>query len=410
MDLIDTERLVRLLGGEDLDWLVARVRRRLERGESLDTSVTLANATPPQRAAVDRLLGRPPRAGGTVTVSLPAVDRVLRDSGACPGGLAAAVVALTGEISDRQAVASAHERAWQVALTPLAELVAARPELAGWFEHLGRTGVVRRLAGTAEAAAPLIAVLAEVLRRLPADGEQLGHFAARVVGRSHALDDDRPLATLLLSAARSLSGLPDGAGAQWRREVLASVGLLRDELSSTVLTLGLPGDDRTPTGRALAVWSAVGQPVVLTLRQLVSDPRQVPAGQVFICENPVVVSAAAERLGPGCAPLVCTSGQPGVAAVQLLRRLADGGCRLRYHGDFDWGGVRIGNVVFNRLPVEPWRFQTADYLAYATRGHQLTGAPVEAAWDGGLSAAMRTEGVAIEEEQVLEELLHDLAL
>ena len=57
------QRLIRLLGGDDLGWLLARIRRRLERGESLDTSVTLAAATPEQRAAVHRLLGRPPRPG-----------------------------------------------------------------------------------------------------------------------------------------------------------------------------------------------------------------------------------------------------------------------------------------------------------------------------------------------------------
>ena len=45
-----------VLGGGDLAWLVARVRRRMERGEPLDTTVTLANASPEQRAAVQRLL------------------------------------------------------------------------------------------------------------------------------------------------------------------------------------------------------------------------------------------------------------------------------------------------------------------------------------------------------------------
>src|SRR6266487_2739482 len=50
----DTARLERLLGGE-LTWLVERVRKRLERGETLDTSVTLTGATPAQRDAVHRL-------------------------------------------------------------------------------------------------------------------------------------------------------------------------------------------------------------------------------------------------------------------------------------------------------------------------------------------------------------------
>jgi uncharacterized protein (TIGR02679 family) len=207
-----------------------------------------------------------------------------------------------------------------------------------------------------------------------------------------------------------LSGLADGLGAEWRREVWASVGLLRDEVSTTVLALGLPGDTASTTGRALGAWQETGQPVVLTLRQLVRDPPRLRAHSVFVCENPVVVSAAADRLGPGCAPLVCTSGQPGAAVMHLLRGLAASGATLHYHGDFDWGGLRIGNVLFGRLPLKPWRFQTADYRAELRHGRQLTGAPVVSAqWDPELAGAMAAERLAIEEEYVLDDLLADLS-
>src|SRR5207247_2239678 len=101
--VIDHPRLERLLGGEDLAWLVGRVRKRMERGESLDTSVTLTDATVAQRAAIQRLLGRPPLPGRAVTVSLAAVRRLLRHSGACPDGLEAAIIALTGDVVDRRA-------------------------------------------------------------------------------------------------------------------------------------------------------------------------------------------------------------------------------------------------------------------------------------------------------------------
>jgi len=130
--------------------------------------------------------------------------------------------------------------------------------------------------------------------------------------------------------------------------------------------------------------------------------------EVFVCENPVVV-AAADWLGAGCLPLVCTSGQPGGAVPHLLRRLTSAGAALHYHGDFDWGGLRIGNVVFARVPAAPWRFRTADYRDAAHHGRDLTGTPVVAAWDGGLGAAMSETGVAVEEEHVIDDLLTDLA-
>ncbi|MGH3341450.1 MAG: TIGR02679 family protein [Carbonactinosporaceae bacterium] len=405
---VDHDRLERLLGGAELAWLVDRARKRLERSEPLATKVTLTGATPDQRAAVHRLLGRRPRPGGTLTVSLPAVDDVLRRSGACTEGLAAAIVAMTGPVTERAAVEAARERAWQEAFAPLEAVVEAYPQLSVWYSGIRDTGLVRRLAGNVQEARLLLDDLARVIENLPCTGEPLGTFAARVINRAHALDDGRPLSTLAMSAARAMSGVADGKGAEWRREVWASVGLLRDEVSSTVLTLGLHGDDVTPTGRALAAWHEAGQPVVLTLRQLVRHPPKLSGGPVAVCENPVVVSTAADRLGPTCRPLVCTSGQPGAAVLHLLRLLVDVGAELAYHGDFDWGGLRIGNVLFDRLPVRAWRFDTASYLAVAPRGHTLTGTVAEASWDSDLSGAMRANGKAVEEELVLDDLLEDL--
>jgi len=402
------DRLERLLGGADLAWLVARARRRLVRGEGLDGVVTLATATPAQRAAVQRLLGRPPRAGGALTVSLPAVDAVLRRSGACPDGLAAAVVALTGDVTVAADAAADLERRWAAAFAPLDEIARRGPELAGWVERLRTGGLVRRLARDPGTAASLLSTLARVVGALPAAGEPLGRFAAVHAGGAHQLDEGEPLTALTLGAARAISGLPDGSGAQWRREIWASVGLLSDEVSSTVLTLGFPGDSRSTTGRALAAWHQTGQPVVLTLRQLVRDPPATAGRDVFVCENPLVVSAAADRLGTDCRPLVCTGGQPGTAALHLLRLLADSGATLRHHGDFDWGGLRIGNVLASRTPAVPWRFGAADYER-AVGGRTLTGVPVAASWDGALTPAMLARGVVVEEEDVIDDLLVDLA-
>ncbi|MGH3433168.1 MAG: TIGR02679 family protein [Thermocrispum sp.] len=410
--MTDRSRLQRLLGEDDLAWLVARVRGRLENRRALDTTVTLTGPTASQRRAVQRLLGRAPRGGTTdksLSVSLPDVDRVLRSSGACPEGLAAAVVVLTGEVVDRTTAAAQEQDAWRAAFAPVDDAVAGSPELAEWLSGVRSSGLVRRLARTPAAATPLLSDLASVIRELPAGGEPLGEFAARVCRSAHALDDGRPLCTLALGAAAALSGLRTGGGAQGRREVWAAVGLVRDELSSTVLTLGLPGDPRTGTGRALAAWREQGQPAVLTLRHLRQDPPRLSMPRVFVCENPVVVSTAADRLGPDCAPLICGNGQPGIAVMMLLRRLADAGAEVRYHGDFDWGGIRIGNTIFDRVPAQPWRFTSDDYRAAVDRGRPLAGIEAAAHWDDGLAGVMRNAGMAVEEEHVIESLLSDLA-
>jgi uncharacterized protein (TIGR02679 family) len=415
------QRLDRLLGDPQLEWFVQRVRRRIELGQSLDATVTLAEATPAQRQAVQRLLGRPPRAGRALTVSLPSVDLVLRRSGACPDGLAAAVVRLGGPVRVRADAAAARERAWQRAFVALEDAVAAaqRDELGRWLAELRASGLVKRLEPDPRAASVLLGRLAAIVVALPAAGEPIGRFAARVAGGAHALDDREPLAALALGAARALAGLPaPGHGeslTESRSEAWAAVGLLRDELSSLVLSIGLPGDPATVTGTNLAAARDGGEPVALTLRQLARDaPRwghALRGAQVRVCENPVVLALAADHLGSRCPPLVCTSGQPSAAVMTLLRGLAAAGARLAYHGDFDWGGIRIANVLHARLAIAPWRFDAASYEdALATGpGPRLRGTPTTARWDPALTPAMLRSGRAVEEESVLDQLLDDLS-
>ena len=109
--------------------------------------------------------------------------------------------------------------------------------------------------------------------------------------------------------------------------------------------------------------------------------------------------------------MICVEGQPATAARILLARLAALGARLCYHGDFDWGGVRIANLIMERHGAVPWRFGTASYrraVQGGKRGKKLEGRPVEASWDGELASAMRELGRAVHEEEVLEDLLADL--
>ena len=111
-------------------------------------------------------------------------------------------------------------------------------------------------------------------------------------------------------------------------------------------------------------------------------------------------------------PIVCTNGQPRAAAMVLLRSLAAAGVRLLHHGDFDWGGLTIGNLLHRRLPVEPWQFDRDAYRrAVAAHPHAapLTGSPTVASWDPTLAEAMRAAGRRIEEELVADQLLGELA-
>ncbi|MFI6662922.1 DUF2399 domain-containing protein [Streptomyces sp. NPDC050523] len=132
---------------------------------------------------------------------------------------------------------------------------------------------------------------------------------------------------------------------------------------------------------------------------------------VYVCENPTVLATAADTHGPTCPPLVCLQGQPLAAARTLLRHLHSHGSTLRYHGDFDWGGLRIAGALLRRVPWQPWRYTAADYRTAAAAtplAPPLAGAPATATWDPGLAAALAELGVRIEEETVLDTLLADL--
>ncbi|WP_280888307.1 TIGR02679 family protein [Streptomyces sp. LBL] len=403
---IDAERLGRLLGDAGLAWLVDRARQRMVRGRPLTGPVTLSHPDESQRRAADRLLGRAPRAGGSLSVRLDTVDAILRRSGVSRDGLAAAVVALTGPVTLRAEVRDREERAWEKAYAPLGALDAG---LADWAERIRRDGLVRRLARTPEVAGPLVADAVRALRALPVSPPAArATFAAQNLSGAHDLDDGKPLATLVLSGIRWLTGFPDGAGGPWRREAWASAGLLMDDLSSTVLTLNLRG---TPS----LDWMAdAGEPAVLTLRSLTrrTPVAAVPAtGTVHVCENPAVLSAAADAFGPKCPPLVCLQGQPSAAALTLLRDLSAQGAGLLHHGDFDWGGVRIATALSRSVPWRPWRYTAAHYRAAVTGvadAPDLTGPPAATPWDPDLAVALAECGVRVEEEAVLDDLLADL--
>jgi uncharacterized protein (TIGR02679 family) len=330
------------------------------------------------------------------------------------------VTILTGPLRDRNRDRADTAAAWAAAFAPLDDAVAGRPELGAWRAWLDTTGVVRRLTPEPAAARTLLVQLATVLRRLPARGLPIGRLAAECCGDAHALDDGCPAGTLALSAVRALAGLPFAADgtADSRRAAWAALGVHLDDLSSLVLCLGLPGDTRTALGRVLALHREAGQPAMLTLRQLRCHDEPLRTGPVWICENPVVIAAAADELGSRCPPLVCVGGQPSAAGWRLLDLLGTGGGAFRYHGDFDWGGIRIACAVRERMnrgqPWQPWQYdrdayETAAAAVPAARPPRLTGEPVATPWDPDLTAAMARRGVRIEEELTLDSLLTDLS-
>ncbi|WP_416876236.1 TIGR02679 family protein [Kitasatospora sp. SC0581] len=362
------------------------------------------------REALADLLGLDRLPGAEPTIPLAGLDSAVLD--ACGRPVRDVVAAILGPIHDRAAERERKTGQREALWAWLAdhEVVTAQPALLDWVGHLRAGGLVD---GSPERTRGLLTAALTVLHALPADGEPLPVLAARLLdGDSHALDDGTRLSSLVLRALAVLYGTDVPDAAEGRRALWSRAGVADDELSAAVLAAGLRPVGEGPVATISRICAGAGHPVSLTLAQLRTPGEFTgPAGPVHITENPSVLALALRRFGSHCPPLVCTSGWPNTAVIHLLRRLADDGASLHYHGDFDGEGIRIAAHVMARTGAAPWRMTADDYRAAAPRvpfgpdPGRLTPAP----WDRSLIDSMTESRTAVVEEVVADLLLDDLA-
>jgi len=394
--------------------------RLLRNGRTATGRLTLTSLTDQSRVAVGQLLGYAVRS--KVTIDLAKLDQRLLGS-AAGAGLIEVVEAIVGVVPDRRTEASV-DTARRALLRDHAEAslaaagLADYPWAAEWLDRMWRAGLPARhssedVRGLISQAATTLGLTVGPHARLWSRGE----LAQRVTGTAHGLDDDTPLARIVLRGI-SLAIFGDAeppASATGRRALWEAAGVAGDTVATTVLVYGLRplGDDwRADHLRIRALSWAESH---LTLREVrrLSPLRLVPQ-TVFVCENPRVLEAAADAQVP--AALICSLGNPTTVTLALLDTImASSDVRLAYHGDFDWPGIAMADRMIRRYAALPWRFGAADYhaaVAVATeRGtplQPLTGTPVATGWDPALGTGMAKRGVAVHEEEVIETLLGDL--
>lgn len=415
-------RLKRRLGGSELDALRLRMRRHFERhgGNPEKTLLHLTNLSVIEHEALALLIGLSPRSTQSVRIDIGQLDVALRNAGIA-SSLREALELIDGPIVNRAAVNAELQARWSsvIGVHPL------HPTLSAWLQTTSASSLLKRTARQdPDTASRLLKHADAVLQHLPAQGLTRAQLAADALGNAHALDNGQPTATLVLAAlqhgANDVASEQDSSNdameigddtrrpAERVRDIWARAGVLVNELARPVLFLNLPVHPQS------APLCRLGEPGYLSLRQLLRTPiAWSVAGQaVYVCENPNIVSIAADRLGGACAPLVCTDGMPAAAQRILLTQLADSGAKLLYHGDFDWAGIHIANNVMRLCEAHPWRFQSSDYVqAVETvpyRERDLAESTVIASWDAALVADMQSYGLAIAEEAVASLLVNDL--
>ncbi len=349
--------------------VLAAARQRLEAGHGIGGSPLRVCLTDAERDQVGKLLGTKWALSGR-QVGAKALAEATRSLGT---DLETLLAACGGPLRDRPSERAASLRQAADERAAAADVLAAvgvpAPSAADWA---GRRGLPR--AGTGQLL-DLASRCALVWQSLPALGGStvlLTVLAAEALGDPHALDRGSPVAAGVLR----LLGYDVPTTAESWRATWDEIGVVCDPVSSRVLVLNLVlrGD-----AAACRLTGAAGaEPLWLTWRSL-NRTFGCDAPDVYVCENPSVLIAAADMLGPRSLPLVCTNGRPSAAARRLLGCLAGGGTVLHIRADDDTAGREIVSGLNVAIPgMRLWRYS--------------------------LEASPHTRY----EEQDLEQLLHDL--
>jgi uncharacterized protein (TIGR02679 family) len=176
-----------------------------------------------------------------------------------------------------------------------------------WLDGLRRDGTLTRIVRSGLSFVDVV----RVLDALPATDELMPVFADRVLHDAKALTEG-PVRGLVLRALAGWQEVPALADTEQERLLWESVGVVPDDLASQVLVLNVPAGGGL-VGSWLTQARQAGVPMRLTLYQLRLASLVLGCDEIFVCENPAVLRAAAAVLGPAARALVCTEGVPSAA-------------------------------------------------------------------------------------------------
>lgn len=331
--------------------LLAEVRRRRERGWRGDRGEVSLDWSPSERRDIGRFLKADWREFGR-GVRASELRQGLRAHGA---GLDELLVALGGPLRDLRGERAEAEQARES--DRAAGLALLRGAVGHWGDDL--TAVARGILQPTPSWALLAGEVADVLAATGEEPRRLAELAAALFRDPHALDRSTPLGRACVRSLELRRAVTEGGSyrdpledAQLWSAAWAGAGVICDAVSAQVLVLNLPLTGNAPAVRLCH--AAPGEPVWLTLRSLRGDWGIARGAEVFVCENPTVLEAAADRHGAASRPLVCTFGLPSQATWELLTGLGDVRCHVRADGDAV--GWRIVNQLRDRLPgALTWR-------------------------------------------------------
>lgn len=260
----------------------------------------------------------------------------------------------------RQEADAASARRWEELQAEMLSLAGpAAAEVGSWLTR--RAANLRREWTLAELLeAGRVAVRIAGASRELTEPEVVPVLANRVAGDPHALDVGRAarryFERILMERHADLAMRPP-LRANERAALLAASNLAADGISSQVWAVGLVSTDRM-LSEARQSWHTLGLPLITV--SAINDISS-HGNAAFAVENRSVFGAlvpAIADLPPAIRPtLICTSGNPSLAARVLLRKLASCGVTIYYGGDTDTRGLQITRMLESALgaALRRWR-------------------------------------------------------
>ena len=190
-------------------------------------------------------------------------------------------------------------------------------------------------------------------------------FAAEISGDPHYFDDGTMAVRLLqlfIQKHYSLKRQPSYSETEWKARILYRAGILKDDLSNTVLIYGIQAFLQDGTKHiGIAGFYQMREPLQCTLQTLYRLERICGGADVYVVENPAVFAALVSRYPEQA--LVCTNGQLRLSALILLDLLGRES-RLHYAGDYDPEGLGIAQRLKDRYGsrLELWEYKPEYYL------------------------------------------------
>lgn len=191
-------------------------------------------------------------------------------------------------------------------------------------------------------------------------------FAAQVSTNPHYFDSNTISEKVLLDYIKSNVTRQNqiGTAVEEKWELFYTAGLVRDEVTNSILTYGLRGMKKDGSyHKGLEGFYEEKQPVPVTLRTLSGlSVLQAIKNDIYVVENPAIFMHLIET-NPDLA-VVCTSGQLCLSGLLTLDLLTRNNYKLHYAGDFDPEGLLIADKLNQRYgqQINMWGYSIENYM------------------------------------------------